>query len=157
MLMTRSDGIVQPTFLSELEKYVAEQLVLVHGLKREVADKEKERQDQLRDFLLGQIELLDAMEQKEATLRERHADVLDALKIITSYGSVHKRLLRQLERYGVKPIVFPNDRLLVGLSKVVGNEPDSSRPNDGIISIEKQGYMRGSIVLREAELIIVKN
>lgn len=141
----------------ELEGYVAEQLTLVHELKRQVADKERERQDQLRDFLLGQIELLDAMEQKDANLRERYEAEPEALKVIVSYGSVQKRLLRQLERYGVTRVTFPEGRLIVGLSKVVETEPDATRPNDSIISIVSQGYMRGNTVLREADLIVVKN
>lgn len=141
----------------ELEGYVVEQLTLVHELKRQVADKERERQDQLRDFLLGQIELLDAMEQKDANLRERYEADSEALKVIVSYGSVQKRLLRQLERYGVTRVTFPEGRLIIGLSKVVETEPDATRPNDSIISIVSQGYMRGNTVLREADLIVVKN
>lgn len=141
----------------ELEVYLDEQLTLVHELKRQIADKERERQDQLRDFLLGQIELLDAMEQKDANLRERYEAESEALKVIMSYGSVQKRLLRQLERYGVTRVTFPEGWLIVGLSKVVETEPDATRPNDSIISIVSQGYMRGNTVLREADLIVVKN
>ena len=143
--------------IDKLGSYVAEQLTLVHELRRQVAEKERERQDQLRDFLLGQIELLDAMEQKEANLRERYQEAPEALKVVVSYGSIQKRLLRQLERYGVSRVTFPEDRLIVGLSKVVETEPDSARANDSIISIVSHGYMRGNTVLREAELIVVRN
>lgn len=143
--------------IDKLGSYVAEQLTLVHELRRQVAEKERERQDQLRDFLLGQIELLDAMEQKDANLRERYEEAPEALKVVVSYGSIQKRLLRQLERYGVSRVTFPEDRLIVGLSKVVETEPDSTRANDSIISIVSHGYMRGNTVLREAELIVVKN
>lgn len=152
-----SNAGTPPPVFDELEGYVAEQLTLIHELKRQVADKERERQDQLRDFLLGQIELLDAMEQKDANLRERYEAEPEALKVIVSYGSVQKRLLRQLERYGVTRVTFPEGRLIVGLSKVVETEPDATRPNDSIISIVSQGYMRGNTVLREADLIVVKN
>jgi len=145
------------TTIDKLESYVAEQLTLVHELKRQVADKERERQDQLRDFLLGQIELLDAMEQKDDNLRERYKEVPEALKVVVSYGSIQKRLLRQLERYGVNRVTFPEGRLIVGLSKVVETEPDATKANDSIISIVSHGYMRGSTVLREAELIVVRN
>ena len=143
--------------IDKLGNYVAEQLTLVHELRRQVAEKERERQDQLRDFLLGQIELLDAMEQKDANLRERYEEAPEALKVVVSYGSIQKRLLRQLERYGVSRVTFPEDRLIVGLSKVVETEPDSTRANDSIINIVSHGYMRGNTVLREAELIVVRN
>lgn len=149
-----------PAAVSTIDKlghYVAEQLTLVHELRRQVAEKERERQDQLRDFLLGQIELLDAMEQKDANLRERYEEAPEALKVVVSYGSIQKRLLRQLERYGVSRVTFPEDRLIVGLSKVVETEPDSTRANDSIINIVSHGYMRGNTVLREAELIVVRN
>ncbi|QJX47830.1 nucleotide exchange factor GrpE [Hymenobacter taeanensis] len=142
---------------AEFEQYVGEKLTLIHELKKQLAAKEQEKQDQLREFLLGQIELLDAMEQKEASLRERYEGDADALKLITNHTSLQKRLWRQLERYGVKRIDFPGGKLLVGLSKVVDTMPDSGKPNESIISIVSQGYVRGSTVLREAELIVVKN
>ena len=140
--------------IDKLESYVAEQLTLVHELKRQVADKERERQDQLRDFLLGQIELLDAMEQKDDNLRERYQEAPEALKVIVSYRFIQKRLLRQLERYGVSRVTFPEGRLIVGLSKVVETEPDSTKANDSIISIVSHGYMRGSTVLASVKSLV---
>lgn len=155
--MTPFESVAQPSVGDALHNYLAFQLNQVHELKRQIADKERERQDQMRDFLLGLIDLLDALEQKDATLRERYAETPDALKIVTSYGSVQKRLLRQLDRYGVARVDFTEGRLLVGVSKVVDREPDASRPNDSIVSIVRQGYVRGNTVLREAEVIVVKN
>lgn len=155
--MIPSDSTGSPSVGEALHDHLVTQLTQVHELKRQVSDKERERQDQLRDFLLGLIDLLDALEQKDATLRERYAEAPDALKIVSSYGSVQKRLLRQLDRYGVARVDFTEGRLLVGVSKVVDREPDASRPNDSIVSIVRQGYVRGNTVLREAEVIVVKN
>nr|GFC55037.1 hypothetical protein [Tanacetum cinerariifolium] len=145
------------TPLSALEDLQAQQLTLTHSLKKQLAEKELEKQDQLREFLLGLIEILDALEQKEANLRERYADDPDALKIVTNHASLQKRVWRQLERYGVSRVDFKKGKLIVGLSKVVETMPDASKPNESIISIVSHGYIRGNTVLREAELIVVKN
>jgi molecular chaperone GrpE (heat shock protein) len=152
-----SNGSSGSAPVKEMEAYIGNQLTVVHELKKQVAAKEQEKQDQLREFLLGLIELLDAMEQKEQNLRERYEDNADALKIINNHASLQKRLWRQLERYGVSRIDFKAGKLLVGLSKVVDTMPDPAKPNESIISIVSHGYMRGNTVLREAELIVVKN
>lgn len=143
--------------LTELEDLQTQQLTLTHSLKKQLAEKEIEKQDQMREFLLGLIEILDALEQKEANLRERYADDPDALKIVTNHASLQKRVWRQLERHGVSRVDFKNGKLILGLSKVVETMPDISKPNESIISIVSHGYIKGNTVLREAELIVVKN
>ena len=152
-----SDSVEMQAGYADLQQHIVEYLSQVHDLQRQLADKEQERQDQLREFLLGQIELLDAFERKEANLREKYEDGLEALKIINSYGTIQKRVLQQLSRHGVSRITFPENRLIIGLSKVMETEPDASKPNDTIISVINHGYLRGNMILREAELIVVKN
>jgi molecular chaperone GrpE (heat shock protein) len=157
MLTPPSEHLDNQVAYDEMKQCLVEYLSQIHDLKRQLADKEQERQDQQKDFLLGQIELLDALERKDANLREKNGKSTEALKIINSYGTVHKRVLQQLSRHGVSRITFPENRLIIGLSKVVETEPDVGKPNDTILAIINHGYMRGNIVLREAELIVVKN
>jgi molecular chaperone GrpE (heat shock protein) len=40
---------------------------------------------------------------------------------------------------------------------VIDTEPDSNLPNDTIIEIVRNGYIHGKELIREAEVIIVKN
>jgi len=157
ILLSDHEPIEAQNGYAGLQQYIVEYLSQAHDLRRQLADKEQERLDQLRDFLLGQIELLDALERKDVNLREKYENDLEALKIINSYGTIQKRVLQQLSRHGVSRITFPENRMIVGLSKVVETEPDSSKPNDTIISVINHGYIRGNTVLREAELIVVKN
>ena len=41
--------------------------------------------------------------------------------------------------------------------KIVDVEPDSNHSNNFILSIEKEGYLINQELLREAEVIVVKN
>ena len=62
-----------------------------------------------------------------------------------------------LHKNGITRIEFPDNRLIVGLCEVVEKEPDSNRDNDEIISIIRNGYIRGKEVIRPAQIIVVKN
>ena len=52
---------------------------------------------------------------------------------------------------------FPENRLLVGFCRVIDTEPDTDLPDDTILEVVKSGYIRGKELIREAEVIIVKN
>lgn len=49
------------------------------------------------------------------------------------------------------------NRLIVGLCEVVETEADSNRRNDDIISVIRNGYIRGKELIRPAQIIVVKN
>ena len=119
--------------------------------------KEIEKQDLEKEYLLGIIEVIDSFENKERSLLEKVAANPDAMKTVSSFNIIKKKLLALLSKYDVSHIEFPDNRLIIGLSKVVGTEPDPLKPDDHIISVIRHGYRRGQEVIREAELIIVKN
>ena len=63
----------------------------------------------------------------------------------------------QYKKFGITKIDFPENKLIVGLCKVIDTEPDNKLPNDTIIEIVRNGYIHGKELIREAEVIIVKN
>lgn len=126
-------------------------------LKNKVKKKDLEKQDLMKDFFLSVIKILDSFESKEENLTEKYISNTDAEKVIQSYRSIRTQLLNLLSKYGVTKLEFPENRLIVGFSKVVDTEPDQTKKNDTIIEIVKNGYIRGSELIREAEIIIVKN
>ena len=71
--------------------------------------------------------------------------------------TIQKKLLSLLQKHGVTKIEFPDNRLIVGLCEVVETEADSNRKNDEIISIIRNGYIRGKELIRPAQIIVVKN
>lgn len=143
--------------ISELKKKISDNLTEVLELKNSNKKKELEKQDLTKDFFLGIIDVIDSYENKEVSLQEKNHDNPDGIKIITSFGVIKRKLITLLGKYGVTKIEFQENKLIIGFSKVVGTEPDPNQKSDSIISIVRNGYIRGHEVIREAELIIVKN
>jgi molecular chaperone GrpE (heat shock protein) len=146
------------TEAKEIEKIITSQLLKINNLKNEVDAKETEKQDLFKEILLGIIDLADTFERVEEGLIERGIDKNEESgKVINRYKSVQKKTSNLLSKYGVTKLEYPENKLIVGFSKIVDTEPDSNRKNDEIISIVRNGYIRGVELIREAELIVVKN
>jgi len=145
-------------YMKELEfktvKYLSEILDLKYSLKQ----KEIEKKDMMKEFFLGIIDIIDTCERKEENISEKYQTEGDKeLKFLKSIISIKNKLLKLLEKYGVTVLDFPDNKLILGFSKVVETEPDPFRENDKIISIIRNGYIKGSELIREAELVVVKN
>jgi len=144
--------------LKELERQITQNLQLVSCLKNEVEKKQNEIRDQLKDISLGIIETLDSFERIEEGLVEKGLDKKDEVnKTMNRYKTIQKKLFNLLRNYGITKIEFPENRLIVGLCEVVETEADSSRKNDEIVTIVRNGYIRGKELIRATQIIIVKN
>lgn len=144
--------------IKELENIIVQNLQSTNNLKNEVEKKENEKQDQLKDISLGIIDILDSIERVEESLIEKGFDKDEAAnKVMNRYQTIQKKLLNLLRKYGMSKIDFPDNRLIIGLCEVVETEVDSSRKNDEIVSFVRNGYIRGSELIRAAQIIVVKN
>jgi molecular chaperone GrpE (heat shock protein) len=144
--------------IPELKELIIHNLQENNNLKNEVEKKELEKQDQLKAISLSIIDILDSFERLEESLIEKELNKIDDVeKTMNRYKTIQKKLLNLLQKYGITKVEFPDNRLIVGLCRVVDKEPDPSKPNDTIISIVRNGYIRGSELIREAEIIVVKN
>ena len=142
----------------ELETAIRSTLQEVSQLKNKVIRKEQEKQDQLRDMLLAIIDIVDSFERVEEGLAERGLDKSEeGSRVMKRYKGVHRKLMNVLNINGVEPLTFPNNQLVVGFSRVVDTVPDNTKQNDEIITIIRNGYVRGDELIREAEVITVKN
>ena len=102
--------------------------------------------------------MIDTFEKAKEAINERNLNKDDSSKkIINRFTSVLKRLHKLLQKNGVTKLDFPENRLIIGFCKVIDTEPDSSLPNDTIIEVVRNGYIHGKELIREAEVIIVKN
>lgn len=128
------------------------------NLRNKIKEQDKEKHDLMNDFFSSIIKTIDMFESKEENFLERFKGKnADAEKIINSYSLIKKQMLNILKNHGVTQLEFPENRLIIGFSKVIDTEPDPNKKNDTIISILKNGYIRGKELIREAELIVVKN
>ena len=144
--------------VTELEQLIVQNLKSTNLLKNEVERKENEKHDLLKDISLNIIDIIDSFERIEESIIEKEYHKIDEVsKTVSRYKTIQKKLLGLLQKYGVTRIEFPDNRLIVGLCEVVETEADSNRKNDDIISIIRNGYIRGKELIRPAQIIVVKN
>lgn len=145
-------------FKSELNQIIVESLQSNNHLKNEIEQKENEKHDLLKNISLRIIEVIDSFENSEEWVIENGLNEVDeAKRAVSKFKIVYRKLLGLLKEYGVTKIEFPDNRLIVGLCEVVETETDSSRKNDEIISVIRNGYIRGKELIRPAQIILVKN
>jgi len=144
--------------VNELEQIIVQNLKSINLLKNEVERKENEKHDLLKDISLNIIDILDSFERIEESINEKEYNKIDEVnKTINRYRTIQKKLLSLLQKYGVTKIEFPDNRLIVGLCEVVETEADIAQKNDEIISVIRNGYIRGNELIRPAQIIVVKN
>jgi molecular chaperone GrpE (heat shock protein) len=144
--------------VTELERLIVQNLKSANLLKNEVERKENEKHDLLKNILLNIIDIIDSCENiDEWVINNQYNEVNEAKKTNSRYKTIRKRLLALLQTHGVSKIEFPDNRLIVGLCEVVHTEADSNRKNDEIISVIRNGYVRGKDPIRPAQIIVVKN
>ena len=122
--------------------YTASIMKEVITLKNEKEQIIKSHEQAMDDVFYDFITVIDTFERSEQIIKEKGYEQIDeASKSIRRLLNAKKKALAVLEKYSVQQIT----------------EPDPSRNNGDIISIEKVGYTRKGRVIRPAEVIIVKN
>lgn len=144
--------------VNELEQLIVQNLKSTNLLKNEVEKKENEKHDLLKDISISIIDILDSFERIEEGVIEKEYNKIDEVnKTVSRYKTIQKKLLGLLQKHGVTKIEFPDNRLIVGLCEVLETEADNYRKNDEIISVIRNGYIRGKELIRPAQIIVVKN
>jgi len=144
--------------VTELEQLIVQNLKSTNLLKNEVERKENEKHDLLKEISISIIDILDSFERIEESVIEKEYHKIDEVsKTVSRYKTIQKKLLGLLQNHGVTRIEFPDNRLIVGLCEVVETEADNNRKNDEIISVIRNGYIRGKELIRPAQIIVVKN
>jgi molecular chaperone GrpE (heat shock protein) len=142
----------------ELEEFIVQSLKSANLLKNEIERKENEKHDLLKDISLNIIDIIDSFERIEESIIEKEYNKIDEVNKTTGrYRTIQKKLLGLLQKHGITKIEFPDNRLIVGLCEIVETEADSNRRNDEIISVIRNGYIRGKELIRPAQIIVVKN
>ena len=158
MLLIHSNfAMIMYKEIDQLKKEITSKLTELLEVKSTLKSKEIEKQDLMKDFLLDIISIIDSFENKETNLYNKYPKESEQIKIIKQYEPLKKKLINLLAKHGVSKIAFPENKLIIGLCKVVGTEPDLTQRNDNIIEVVRSGYIRGNSIIREAELIVVKN
>jgi len=144
--------------VNELEEIITNNLLSINSLKNDIENKNNEQYDQLKAISLCLIDIIDSFERIQESLSEKYIDKSnEAYKIINRYTTIQKKIMNILYKYGITKIEFPDNRLIVGLCEVIDTQPSNNKKNDEIISIVRNGYIRGKELIRSAQIIVVKN
>jgi molecular chaperone GrpE (heat shock protein) len=130
----------------------------IKELNVRVEQLESEKNNQFLQLATGLITVMDTFEKLKQAISKKILNKSNkGKKVIKRYKKVGRSLEALLLQFEITKITFPDKKLINGFYKVVGTEPDASQPEDTILSIVKNGYIRGSELIREAEVIVVKN
>lgn len=127
------------------------------SLHKNIEDLELKFMMAKREMLLDIVQIIDAFEKAEDTIREKGWDKIDNEPPIKRLLTAKKKTLSILDKYNVTKIAFEDNIASDEECKTVDTEPDSNHPNNYIISVEKSGYKLEGKVLRPCEVIVVKN
>ena len=116
-------------------------------------EKEKELDSIFKDLLT----VVDAFDKADKRLADQYVENDDVQKARKRFATSKRKLLEILNRNNVNEIQFPDGIATLEDCQVADTEPDATKPNNTIISIEKNGYRRNGRLLRLAEVIVVKN
>jgi molecular chaperone GrpE (heat shock protein) len=143
---------------SEKNTQNIENLNTIRALNNRIDQLESEKSIQFMQFATGIITVMDTFEKlKKAISKKVWNKSNKGKKVVKRYEKVGRSLEVLLLQFEITKIIFPNNKLINGFCKVVGTEPDASQPEDTILSIVTNGYIHGPEMIREAEVIVVKN
>lgn len=144
--------------LSIIKDKISELSVENLSLKNSKEELIKNNEKAIDEIFCEFLTVIDTFQRSEESIKERGWDTDEnTQKAIKRLLNAKKKVQFVLEKYDVKPIVFEDNKAVDEWCVTNGTEPDSTKENGEIITIEKEGYKRKGHVIRPAEVIVVKN
>jgi len=151
----RSCESVQKEVLDEITALLKEKNSLQN--KRDTALSEKESEK--RKIFLDIVSVLDDFDKLFSTLTSKSGSLSEAeARLIKSFQARYNRILSLLEKYGVTRIKTVIGSIAnANLHKVIDTVEDKSKADGTIVEELRGGYLWTTGILREADVIVVKN
>jgi len=128
------------------------------GLETALSEQKTAFQARQETLLLRLIEIVDALENLDETIRTREAELdKPARRLARSVGLIHRKLQRLLEDSDVVPIELHDGLACMDTCKVVGTRLAEGRPDRTVLDVVRRGYRISGRVLRKAEVVTVRN
>jgi molecular chaperone GrpE (heat shock protein) len=128
------------------------------ALSNQIEESKQEQEKILDEVLRDVIEVLDTFSREEKIIEDHDWNKSDdSQKVIKRFLNVKKKLNSLLIKHNVIKVTFENGLSDDDTCKVIDTEPDASKEDGHILSVEKDGYMRDRHLLCRAEVVIVKN
>ena len=148
----------------KINEYRSEVETMIQGFQRQILEQEHKieelknsKERELDTLFKDLLSVIDAYEKAEARLDEQYSDNEAVIKAKKRFSTSKKKLMEILRKNGVSEIQFPDGYAKMDDCQIVETEPDATKENDTIISIEKAGFRRNGRLLRLADVIVVKN
>lgn len=139
---------------SEITKIKKENLKQRNDIEELTLAKER----QIDTLISEVIHIIDAFEKAEAKVMESDlCETENAQKAVKRMLQPKKVALSILSKYNVTPIDLNGKMVDDNVCIVVETEPNSEKEDGFVLSIERNGYMRGDRLIRRAEVIVVRN
>ncbi len=142
---------------SEIENTIQQFQRLILEQDHKIEDLENAREKEIDSIFKDLLSVIDVFDKADARLEEKYPDNKEVSSARTRFATAKNKLCAILENNGVAEIQFNDGLATLEDCQVEDTEPDASKPNDTIISIEKAGYRRNGRLLRRAEVIVVRN
>lgn len=151
--MTHSDNNPFVEIEEEVTQLNKNRIELEHKIEDMASENEKNLDAIFKDLL----SVVDAFNKADSRISEQYPDNEVAEKVRKRFATAKKKLLEILSKNGVAEIEFPDNLASINDCEIVETEPDLSKPENTIVSIEKAGFRRNGRLLRLAEVVAVKN
>jgi molecular chaperone GrpE (heat shock protein) len=148
--------------IEQLEEEKNNQNILTQSVIKELSNRveqiESEKSIQFIQLANGILTVLDTFEKmKQKVLKKALKKTSKGKKNLARYKKVRNSFEELLTQFEITKIIFPDSQMIPGFCKIVGTEADAAMPDNTMLTIVKNGYIRGAEVIREAEVIVVKN
>lgn len=142
---------------SEVENTIQQFQRLILEQNHKIEDLENARENELDIIFKELLNVVDSFNKADARLVEKYPDSSEVASARNRFATAKNRLMAILQNNGVSEIQFPSGLATIEDCQVEETQPDNSKPDGTILSIEKAGYRRNGRLLRLAEVIIVRN
>ena len=142
---------------SEIENKIQDFQRMILEQRHKIENLENEKEKELDSIFKDLLTVIDAFDKADQRLTEQYPENVDVLKARKRFATSKKKLLEILNKNKVNEIQFSDGIATLEDCQVEDTEPDATKPNNTIVSIEKAGYRRNGRLLRLAEVIVIKN
>lgn len=126
--------------------------------RQQLEAQQRHARDQMREFLLELVEVLDSFDDYFADIAPKEADASPQTKAWLGYfRSVYRKLEGALNGAGIERIEAADGKAVPGRHTIEDTEPQPGAENDAILVERRKGYLWRGDVLRKATVVAVKN
>ena len=128
--------------LEKIEQQISDMLRNNKALSNQIEDNKQKEEQLLDEVFLDLISVLDTFSREEKVIEDHDWNKSeDSQKAIRRLLNAKRKINTVLEKYDVKKITFDDGMSNDDLCSVTDTEPDPDKPNESILSIEKEGYL----------------